>query len=236
MTNATTSAFVAAMAESKAEAPKAEAPKAEAPKAQGFGSKLDEAKAKTEAKEALMRSVAKIQVKDASQLEKALEEEILEQSIHAFAHEFKKGESKAAIVWTQIRKDLETRFGLSEEQSSIWYTYTSANCRGNERGIWERLEYIRKEVQAAAKSRGVDGVDMPWKHIRDYGRRQKAKETGGTPRTSKPLDERQKKLLTTLYTAGMKEERPTDLEFEVNDAIGLILRDKFKLVLADLEK
>ena len=167
---------------------------------------------------------------------KALEIQTLSQSIELYAIQFKAGEAKTKTMWDQICRDLRIHFGLDETQTAVWYQYTSANCRGNERGIWERLEEIRKLVQEAARNRGVIGIDKAWSDIKAYGRKQKALASGGEPREKKALDTRQKSLLTALYKSGMKEERPTEQELRINAIIGNLLKTEFKVDLSTLEK
>ena len=72
---------------------------------------------------------------------------------------------------------------------------------------------------------------MPWSRAKAIA---KALREGNEPRAGKPLDARQKATLLGLYKAAMKEERPTEEELNVNDAIGRILIANFKIDLSTL--
>lgn len=115
-----------------------------------------------------------------------------------------------------------------------WSAFTSANCRSdNEKAILNRVEALRKQVQELAIAKGLTGYNKPWSDMRKI-----AVEMfhGGAPRERKAiaLDVRQEKSLAALYKAGMKEERQTEREANLNIAIGELLVAYFKTDLSKL--
>jgi hypothetical protein len=139
----------------------------------------------------------------------------------------KTGEStSAARVYAHA---LIAKFGAD------YYTFTSANCRtDNEKAHLNAIEEERKRCSSdyAAKY-GEEGKNMPWSRAKAVS---KALREGSEPRAGKPLDETQKAMLSSLYKKAMKEERPTEAELDVNDAIGRILISAFKIDLSSLDK
>lgn len=137
----------------------------------------------------------------------------------------KEGESgSAARVYAHA---LIAKFG------GDYYTFTTANCRtDNEKAHFAAIDEERKRCQAdyAAKY-GAEGQNMPWSRAKKIA---KALREGSEPRAGKPLDETQKATLTALYKKAMKEERPTEAELAVNDAIGRLLIAAFKIDLSTL--
>lgn len=112
-----------------------------------------------------------------------------------------------------------------------YYKFTAANCRSdNEKAHLAAIEEERKACSDAyAAKYGEAGKNMPWSRAKAVA---KALLEGGEPRPAKPLDQRQKSALLSLYKAGMKEERPTEQECEVNEAIGRILIAAFRIDLS----
>lgn len=132
----------------------------------------------------------------------------------------KTGESEsAARVYAHA---LISKFG------GDYYKFTAANCRtDNEKAHLAAIDEERKACSAAyAAKYGESGKNMPWSRAKAIA---KALLEGGEPRPAKPLDQRQKATLLSLYKAGMKEERPTEAECEVNEAIGRLLVSAFKV-------
>lgn len=109
-----------------------------------------------------------------------------------------------------------------------YYTFTAANARtDNEKAHFAAIEVERKLcADTYAAKYGEDGKNMPWSRAKGIAR--KLRE-GGQPREGKPLDAKVKAGLVALYKAYRKEERPTDLEEDVCDAIGEILKAHFKV-------
>lgn len=114
-----------------------------------------------------------------------------------------------------------------------YYTFSDANSRtDNEKAHFASIETERKRCAAdyAAKY-GEEGKNMPWSRAKAIAR---ALREHGETRPGKPLDTKQKAALVTLYKACMKEERATEAELQVNDAIGRILMAHFKVDLSTL--
>ena len=115
-----------------------------------------------------------------------------------------------------------------------WSALTSANCRSdNEKAVLARINDLRKQVQDAALAKGLANVHKPWSDMRKVSA-ELFHGGGAREKAAKPLDARQKADLTRLYKAGMKEERPTDLECDLNIAIGELLVTYFKVDLSTL--
>ena len=115
-----------------------------------------------------------------------------------------------------------------------WSHFTAQNCRtDNEKHILARVEEIRKASVALADKRGLANVNKPWSDMRKVS---EGMFRGAAPRekTGKALDKRQMEDLTRLYKAGMKEERPTETELEVNKVLGQLLVKHFKVDLSKL--
>lgn len=114
-----------------------------------------------------------------------------------------------------------------------YYTFSAANSRtDNEKAHFAAIETERKQCAADyATKYGEEGKNMPWSRAKAIA---KQLREGGEPRQGKPLDTKQRAGLTSLYKACMKEERTTDLELEVNDAIGEILKAYFKVDISTL--
>ena len=109
-----------------------------------------------------------------------------------------------------------------------YYTFTAANSRtDNEKAHYAAIETERKAcAEAYAAKYGEAGKNMPWSRAKQIARQLRE---GGNPREGKPLDQRQKATLLTLYKAGMKEERQTETEAECNAEIGRLLVRFFKV-------
>ena len=115
-----------------------------------------------------------------------------------------------------------------------WSAFTTANCRtDNEKAILARVEGYKKQVRDLAETKGLANINKPWSDMRKI-----AIElfSGGQPKERAPqaLDKRQCDVLTKLYKACMKEERPTDTELAINDMIGRALAHYFKVDLSKL--
>ena len=115
-----------------------------------------------------------------------------------------------------------------------WSAFTAANCRSdNEKAILARIEERRKAIQELALTKGLANINKPWSDMRKI-----AVELfhGGKPqeRVAVALDVKQRKALVALYKAGMKEERQTEQEADLNIAIGELLKQFFKIDLSTL--
>ena len=117
---------------------------------------------------------------------------------------------------------------LIERFGSDYYTFTSANSRtDNEKAHFAAIEVERKLcADGFAAKYGEAGKNMPWSRAKAIAR--KLRE-GGEPREGKALDVKIRTALTALYKAYVKEERPTEQEEELGDAIGEMLKLHFKV-------
>lgn len=125
-------------------------------------------------------------------------------------------------------------FSLEREFGKDWYVWDSGNMRSdNEKAVFIRLEEHRKNCQNLALDKGLSNINKPWS---DAKRVQKEKNLGGRPaeRLKKPLDGRIHDATRKLYKAGMKEERQTDQEMEMMDALGRFLIQYFNEDLSKL--
>ena len=129
-----------------------------------------------------------------------------------------RGEGAARVYAHALIK----RFGAD------YYTFTAANSRtDNEKAHFAAIETERKLcADLYAAKYGESGKNMAWSRAKGVAR--KLRE-GGEPRPGKPLDVRMKSALTALYKAYAKEERPTEQEADIGDAIGEILKTHFKV-------
>jgi len=216
------------MAESKAEAPKAEAPKAEAPKAQGFGSKLDEAKAKTEEKDREKKQVARARVNREEKLKSAYakgEGMTLGEAIDGFMrsadNELMAGQTAIAAI-TQV---------LGYEG---WADMTNAGSNGNLAPVWARREEIRKGIARRAFLAGHANKDMPWSRL---CRLQREYLSGGNKNTRepKPVSTVAKAMLTSLYRKYERIEEPTEAELAIGRKVGQMLIADFKVDLSTIK-
>ena len=117
---------------------------------------------------------------------------------------------------------LIARFGAD------WYTFTAANSRtDNEKAHFAAIETERKQCASdyAAKW-GTEGQNMPWHRARKISKA--LREGTSVERVAKPLDKTFHVGLLSLYKKGMKEERQTDLEADINAWIGEGLVKFFK--------
>lgn len=109
-----------------------------------------------------------------------------------------------------------------------WSTFTAANCRtDNEKAILARVESYRKQVQGLAEAKGLANVNKPWSDMRKIAA-EIHRGGGKVERVAKPLEQIQRTDLLHAYKAGMKEERQTDAERDLNIAIGELLVQYFK--------
>ena len=125
-------------------------------------------------------------------------------------------------------------FTLEREFGKDWHTWDSGNMRSdNEKAIFAALEKHRKDCQDLALSKGLSNINKPWS---DAKRVQREKNLGGRPaeRIKKPLDSRIHEATRKLYKAGMKEEKQTEQEMAMMDALGRFLVQYFKEDLSKL--
>ena len=115
-----------------------------------------------------------------------------------------------------------------------WSAFTPANCRSdNEKAILAAVTEKKKAVQELAEKRGLANINKPWSDMRRIAI--ELFHGGRKPeRTPKPLDTIQLDLLTKAYKAGMKEERQTEAEADLNATIGELLIAYFKVDLSKL--
>ena len=125
-------------------------------------------------------------------------------------------------------------FKLEEEFGRDWDVWDSGNMRSdNEKVIFARLEEYRKLCQETALVKGLSNINKPWS---DAKRVQKEKRLGGRPaeRIKRPLDSRLHDAIRKAYKAGMKEEKVTDDECAMLDALGRFLIQYFSEDLSKL--
>ncbi len=109
-----------------------------------------------------------------------------------------------------------------------WSAFTPANCRtDNEKAILARINGYRKEVQELAEKKGLANINKPWSDMRRLAI-EIHRGGGKVERITKPLEQIQRTDLLHAYKAGMKEERQTDAERDLNIAIGELLIAYFK--------
>ena len=125
-------------------------------------------------------------------------------------------------------------FTLEREFGRDWYQWDSGNMRtDNEKAVFARLEEHRKNCQNLALDKGLSNINKPWS---DAKRVQKEKNLGGRPaeRIKRPLDTRLHDVVRKAYKAAMKEEKVTDDECNMIDALGRFLVTFFNEDLSKL--
>lgn len=125
-------------------------------------------------------------------------------------------------------------FTLEREFGKDWYIWDSGNMRSdNEKAMLARLEEHRKNCQNLALDKGLSNINKPWS---DAKRVQKEKNLGGRPaeRIKRPLDSRLHDTVRKAYKAAMKEEKVTDDECNMIDALGRFLVTFFNEDLSKL--
>jgi hypothetical protein len=148
----------------------------------------------------------------------------IEEAREACVEGIKKGESGSRVY----------AFKLEEAFGRDWFTWSAANSRtDNEKALFAAIEIERKACQARSMERGLSNKDKAWSEARAISRQ---RFYGDNPRESnaKPLDAVQLEVLTKLYKKAMKEERPTDLECDLNVKIGELLVGFFRVDLSKL--
>lgn len=109
-----------------------------------------------------------------------------------------------------------------------WTAFTSANCRtDNEKAILARVNGYRDKMKALAEAKGLVNVNKPWSDTRKVSA-EVYRGGGKVERIAKPLEQVQRADLLHAYKAGMKEERQTDAERDLNIIIGELLMKYFK--------
>lgn len=125
-------------------------------------------------------------------------------------------------------------FTLEREFGKDWHTWDSGNMRtDNEKAVFALLEQHRKDCQNLALDKGLSNINKPWS---DAKRVQKEKNLGGRPaeRIKRPLDSRLHDVVRKAYKAAMKEEKVTDDECNMIDALGRFLVQYFNEDLSKL--
>lgn len=136
----------------------------------------------------------------------------------------KRGEAGARVYALK----LEETFGKD------WFTWSAANARNdNEKALFAAIEQERKACQSRSLERGLSNRDKAWSDAKRVSRERFYGENGRTP-SGKSLDKVQLEVLTRLYKKAMKEERPTDMECDVNAKIGELLVTFFHVDLTKL--
>ena len=128
-------------------------------------------------------------------------------------------QAKSARVYGTMLNDK-----WAEEMAAFkchWTAFTSNNCRtDNEKAILASITAERDKVKEYCKAnkRSLGNLDRPWSDIRVSSKALYQGE-GKREREAVALDARMLKVLSALYKAGMKEERPT--EEECNELVEL---------------
>lgn len=143
---------------------------------------------------------------------------------------------EAAIAGTKAGEASARVYALKLEEvyGKDWFTWSAANARSdNEKALFAAIEQERKACQSRAIERGLSNKDKAWSAAKAISRE---RFYGENPRNTnaKPLDAVQCEVLSKLYKKAMKEERPTDMECDVNAKIGELLVAFFKVDLSKL--
>ena len=143
---------------------------------------------------------------------------------------------EAAIAGAKAGESASRVYALKLEEvyGKDWFTWSAANARSdNEKALFAAIEQERKACQARAMERGLTNRDKAWSDAKAVSR---GRFYGDNPRQAnlKSLDATQLEVLTKLYKKAMKEERPTDMECDVNAKIGELLVAYFKVDLTKL--
>jgi len=182
----------------------------------------DKAKIKANAAKYKTRKAAAVKAQNDKSVEALIAKLTANEAMTAYVRDYGKMEGMARVMAHKIADETGMR---------DWYTLTSANARGNERAVWDKLEELRKIVEAAAEAKGLSNKYAPWAAIKKIA---KAGDPNSTKREAKALQVIQKNGLTALYKSGMREQRPTEGELSVNDQIGRLLIAAFKVDLSTL--
>lgn len=162
--------------------------------------------------------------KGIAKADKAAERVSLEEAIVRAVHGVREGEAACRVL----------AFALERDFGPDWHTWDSGNVRtDNEKAMFARLEEHRKNCRELALAKGLSGINKPWS---DAKKAQREKLLGGRPmeRIKKPLDSRLHDAVRKAYRAAMKEERVTDDECNMIDALGRFLVTFFNEDLSKL--
>lgn len=148
----------------------------------------------------------------------------VEEAIAKAVYGVKQGEAACRVL----------AFALEREFGKDWHIWDSGNMRtDNEKAVFALLETHRVNCQNLALERGLSGINKPWS---DAKKAQREKNLGGRPaeRIKKPLDSRLHDTVRKAYKAAMKEEKVTDAECGMIDALGRFLVQFFNEDLSKL--
>lgn len=185
-------------------------------------SAADKAKYKANAAKLKTRKAAAVKAQNDKSVDALVAKLTANEAMTAYVRDYHKMEGMARVMAYKIADETGMR---------DWHTLTAANARGNERAVWDKLEELRKIVHKAADERGLVNKDKPWSDIKAIW---KKANPDSVKREAKALETRQKASLIALYKAGMKEQRATEGELNVNADIGRILHAAFKVDLSTL--
>lgn len=163
-------------------------------------------------------------IKAIAKADKTAGETSIEAAIVKAVYGTQQGEAACRV----LASALETEFGRD------WDIWDSGNMRSdNEKAVFARLEDYRKKCQDTALARGLSNINKPWS---DAKKCQREKRLGGRPaeRIKKPLDSRIHDAARKAYKAGMKEEKMTDDECAMMEALGRFLIQFFSEDLSKL--
>ena len=183
-------------------------------------SAADKAKIKANAAKLKAKRDAALKAKADNSVTATLAKLTTNEALYAYVNSQDKMQGLARVMFHKIADETGMR---------DWPTLSAANARGNERAVWDKLEEMRKIMQAASEAKGLVNKDKPWSDIKAIW---KKANPDSVKREAKALEVKQKNGLVALYKAGMKEQRPTEGELSVNDQIGRLLVAAFKVDLS----
>ena len=187
-------------------------------------SAADKAANKAKAIKLTAKRAAAAKAKAATSLTTTLAKLTTNQALHKYVFDHDRMASSARVMFHKIAQETGMR---------DWHTLTSANARGNERAVWDKLEEMRKIMQAAAKAKNPNGnIDKPWSDCKAIGRQD---NPDSVRREGKSIETRYKLQMTALYRAGMKEQRMTERELAINADAGRMLIAYWKIDLSTLD-
>jgi len=182
----------------------------------------DKAKIKAQAAKLKAKRDATLKAKNAKSVDVTVAKLTTNEALHKYVLDHGKMEGSARVMYHKIADETGMR---------DWPTLTAANARGNERAVWEKLEEMRKVMQAASEARGLGNKDKPWSDVKAIGRQD---NPDSVKREGKSVETRYKLQMTALYKAGMREQRPTERELAMNADAGRFLMAHFKIDLSTL--
>lgn len=184
------------------------------------------ATAATNAKKALSKA-QRLRNNNAKAIAKADKEAMnvsVEEAIAKAVYGVKVGEAACRVL----------AFTLEREFGKDWHIWDAGNMRSdNEKAAYARLLEYKRACHDLSLERGLSNLNKAWS---DAVKAQRTKNLGGRPaeRIKKPLDSRLHDTVRKAYKAAMKEEKVTDEECGMIDALGRFLVQFFNEDLSKL--